>query len=134
MIKALIKFNKGLLRMPIHWRGWLLLLMAANMIIPFFYLGRAEAQAVLAAFFISAVLMVVITAASGFTRLLGLGHILWIPLLYFLWSRLDQHAGGDFYGLWLRAIILINGLSLVIDAVDVVRYFAGERMETVQGL
>ncbi|MFQ5757910.1 MAG: hypothetical protein ACE5H7_17695, partial [Acidiferrobacterales bacterium] len=62
----------------------------------------------------------------------GLGHILWIPLLYFLWMRLEQNPADDFFGLWIRVVMVLNALSLVIDVVDVVRYIAGDRAETVR--
>ena len=68
---------------------WLLLLVVANMAVPLFFLGQLEAQVVLATFLASVVLMTTLTAVSGFTRLLGLGHVFWILLLWFLWTRLD---------------------------------------------
>ena len=83
-MRAFIKFNKGLMNMPILVRLWLMLLMAVNLAIPFFYLNRLEAQVVVITFLASAMLMTMLTASSGFNRLLGLGHILWIPLLIFL--------------------------------------------------
>ena len=78
--------------------------------------------------------MTVLTALSGFSRLLGLGHIFWIPLLYFLWTRLDQIPADEFFGIWIRVLMTLNAVSLIIDAVDVGRYIAGERAETVKGL
>ncbi|MFQ5757015.1 MAG: hypothetical protein ACE5H7_13130, partial [Acidiferrobacterales bacterium] len=87
-MRAIIKFNKGVMKMPMHWQIWLMLLVLANMIVPLFFLGRREAQVVIGVFIASAVMQVVLTSVTGFTRLLGLGHILWIPLLYFLWMRL----------------------------------------------
>jgi len=65
---------------------------------------------------------------------LGLGHIFWIPLLYFLGTHLDQIPPDDGFGVWVRALMVINATSLVIDAVDVLRYLAGERMEIVKDL
>jgi len=41
---AFIKFNKGLMKMPIHWQLWLALLVVANGVIPLFFLNRLEAQ------------------------------------------------------------------------------------------
>ena len=76
--------------MPIHWQLWLMLLLIANMIIPLFFLNRLEGQVVVGVFLASVILTTVLTGLSGFGRLLGLGHILWIPLLYFLWARLGQ--------------------------------------------
>ncbi len=134
---AFLRFNSGMMNMmkrstPV--RLWLLLLVTANMVIPLFLLGRLEAQLVLATFLASIVFMTALTAISGFTRLLGLGHMFWIPLLWFLWTRFDGTPSDTFFGLWLRVLITLNALSLVIDAADVIRYIAGEREETVKGL
>ncbi len=59
------------------------------------------------------------------------GHLLWIPLLYFLWTRLDAIPANDAFGIWTRALMALNALSLVIDGIDVARYVAGDRAETM---
>ena len=133
-MRAFIKFNKGIMKMPIQWQLWLMLLMVVNMVVPLFYLNRLEAQVIFSVILASTMLMTILTASSGFTRLLGLGHILWFPLLYFLWIRLDQIPASDFFGIWIRVLMILNTISLVIDAMDVTRYIAGEREETVKGL
>ena len=129
---AFITFNNGLFKMPLYWQVWLALLVMVNAIIPLFFLYRIEAWMVLAAFFANTLIMTTLTAFSGFTRLLGLGHIFWVPLLYFLWTRLSQIPATDFFGIWIPALMVLNAESLVIDAVDVFRYIAGDREETVQ--
>ncbi len=53
---------------------------AVNAVAPRFFLQHIEAQMVLGAMFIGATLMSLLTARFGFTRILGLGHILRIPL------------------------------------------------------
>ncbi len=131
---AFIKFNKGMMKIPIHWRLWLALLVIVNFVIPLFFLNRLEAQVVAGTLIASVILMTGLTALSGFTRLLGLGHIFWIPLLYFLWMRLEQNPADDFFGLWLRVLMILNAASLIIDVVDVGRYIAGDRSETVEAL
>lgn len=133
-MRAFIKFNKGVMKMPVQWQLWLLLLVCVNLIIPLFFIDRLEALLVAGAFFGSVLLMTILTAVSGFTRLLGLGHILWLPLLYFLWTRLDQIPGDNLFGIWVRTLMMLNAVSLVIDAADVIRYLAGDRAETVKGL
>ncbi len=133
-MRAFIKFNKGLLKQPFHVQLWLVLLVAVNLVIPLFYLGRIEARVVALTFLIAAVLMTVLTALSGFSRLLGLGHFVWFPLLYFLWTGLEQIPADDFFGIWVRVLMIVNAISLVIDVVDVIRYIAGDREETVEGL
>ncbi|MFQ5935602.1 MAG: hypothetical protein ACE5LB_04260, partial [Acidiferrobacterales bacterium] len=105
--------------MPAGVRLWLAVLVIANLIVPLLYIGRLEAQVVLIVTFASFALMVLITGVTGFTRLLGLGHILWIPLLYFLWTRLASIPADDFYGLWIRGVMVVNAISLVINTIDV---------------
>ncbi len=133
-MNAFIKFNKGIMNQSLPVKLWVGLLVIFNMIIPLFFLDRLEAQVVLAAIMASMALMTLITATTGFSRLMGLGHIFWIPLLYFMWTHLDQIPSDDLFGIWVRALMVINATSLVIDAVDVFRYLAGERMEIVKGL
>ena len=131
---AFIKFNKGILKLPLQWQLWLTVLVAANLVVPFFYLQRLEAQVVLGTILASMTLMTFLTSRFGFTRILGLGHIFWVPMLAFLLVRLGNVPAGNVYGIWIRALIVLNSVSLVIDAVDVVRYLVGDRAETVAGL
>lgn len=134
MIKGIVKFNRAVFQLPIPWRVWLMLLMAVNMIVPFFFLDRIEARVVLITMIVSATLMMAMTGKFGFTRILGLGHVLWIPLLLYLWTTLGEHPADEPFGLWIRLVMVLNSLSLVIDTVDVMRYIRGDRAETVQGL
>ena len=131
-MNAFVKFNKGIMKMPLRWQPWLMLLVTVNFLTPLFFITHLEAQIVLLTFVAGTMLMTFITSISGFTRLLGLGHILWVPLLYFLWSRLSENPANEFFGIWIRVLMILNALSLIIDVIDVVRYTAGEREETVQ--
>ena len=133
-MQGFIKFNKGVLRMSWPVKIWLLLLVAANAVAPLFFLQRVEAQAVFAAMMIGATLMSLLTARFGFTRILGLGHILWIPLVDWLAFRLGQIPADDAFGLWVRGVMFVNAVSLVIDTADVVRFATGDRKELVAGL
>ena len=126
---AFIKFNKGVLKMPIYLQLWLMLLVIANLVVPLFFLNHLESQIVLATMLASMILMILLTSLFGFTRLLGLGHVLWIPLLYFLWIRLGQIPANDLFGIWMRVLMALNAASLAIDTVDVIRYIAGDREE-----
>lgn len=130
-MNAFIKFNRGILQLPILVRVWLMLLMSVNLLAPIIYIQRSEARIVLLAFLASFLLMVLITGASGFTRLLGLGHVLWVPLLFFLFSRLDSISVGGSYSAWMRSVIALNSISLVFDLVDIVKFARGERSEIV---
>jgi hypothetical protein len=126
-MSAFIEFNKGIMKMPFPWRLWLMLLVAVNLVVPLFFLDRREAQFVLGALLVSMALMVILTAKFGFTRILGLGHILWLPLILFLWLRLSHITADGFFGLWIRAVLILNTASLELDTVDVTRYIRGDK-------
>ena len=129
-MNAFLKLNKSMMRMPLGRRLWLGFLITLN-VVPSAYLGRPEAQLTIAAVILSFMLMTILTHFNGFTRLLGLGHIFWIPLLLILWTRLPDIPADGFYGIWIRVLMAANAVSLAIDAVDVVRFLAGDRAETI---
>ena len=89
-MNALVRFHRGMLKLPIGVKLWLLLLMAGNLFVPLFYLDHLEAKVVVATFVVSFLLMVLITALTGITRLLGAGHVPWLPMIYFLWLQLGD--------------------------------------------
>ncbi len=72
-------------------------------------------------------IMTVIFSVKGFVRLLGIGHIAWLPLVPWLWTRLDDAPADSIFGYWLMAVIVLNSLSVIIDTIDVLRYVKGER-------
>ena len=133
-MKSFIRLNLGLIRSPLRVRLWLMLLLAANLVAPLFFLDSTEAQVVLLAFVASFGVMTLLTGLTGFTRLLGMSHVFWIPMIIWFWTRLDQIPSDDAFGVWIRVLIAVNMISLLIDAVDVVRYLAGDREETVKNL
>jgi hypothetical protein len=124
-------FFRGVNAMPLGWRAWLGLLVALNFAVPLAFIARPEAQATLAAMAASMVFMLWLIRLRGYTRLIGLGHIFWVPLIVLLWTRFDEAPALDVFGLWMRAVVAVNVLSLVIDAVDVTRYVRGERASLV---
>ena len=134
LVHAFVRYHRGLGRMPIRWKPWLLSLLLANMIVPLFYLTRTEAQVVLSTALLGGAMFVLLTSISGFTRLLGLAHLVWIPLVWWLFTRLEQVPENSVYGIWLRVVMVLNSLSLVLDATNVYRYVRGERQEMVAGL
>jgi hypothetical protein len=133
-MRGFITFMKGVLRSPLAIQLWLLLMAAANGVVPLFYLDRLEARVVLGTFLIAATLMFALTARFGFTRILGLAHAPWLVLLPYLLTRLGDVPAGDLFGVWLRGVIVVNGISLLFDAADMIRYARGERTPIVDGL
>jgi len=131
---SFLRFNQGLLGLPLPVRLWVGLLIAANIIAPLFFLGHVEALVTLAAGLVGMALMSALTGRFGFSRIVGLGHIAWLPLLAFLGGSLGEAPATTGFGLWLRSVIVLDVISLGLDAVDAVRFVRGDRAETVAGL
>jgi len=127
MLNDAKKFMIKMFQIPVAWRIWLLALMAANMVAPLFFLNRIEAQATFVAINIGFFTGVFIYKQQGFTRLLGLMHWPWIFLLPFLWGKLSVVSAGEPFGIWIRAVLVLNSLSLILDVIDVIKYAAGDR-------
>ena len=126
-MKAMFGFMKTLMLMPKPWVAWLSLLVAGNMLVPLYFIQTLEAKVVLAAMICGMMVMTAVFGAKGFVRLLGVGHIAWVPMIPWLIIRLDKTSFESLFGYWLAVIIVLNGLSLIIDGIDVLRYIRGER-------
>ena len=123
----MIGFMKSILKMPLPWRVWVLLLVTANLIVPLFHIQTLEAQLTIAAMVAGAITQSYIHSKLGFVKLLGLGHIFWIPLVIWLGFRLNAIGQDSSFGIWLALLVLVDTLSLAIDGIDVRRFIAGER-------
>lgn len=130
-MNVMMNFFKTMLQMPKLWVTWVGLLMAVNMLMPLLFIATPEAKVVLGTMMASAGLMMFIFSKKGFVRLLGLGHILWIPLIFWLFGRMNFEIPLNGFRQWILAVIALNGLSLLIDTVDVIRYLKGERAPTL---
>jgi hypothetical protein len=131
MLKLFIEFNKSILAMEKPWQLWMVFLVSANMVLPWFFLGRPEALMTLVAAMIGVTIMIALYARYGFVRLLGLGHFPWLCTVPWLCLRLSQTTeSGPFY-YWLLTVIVLDSVSLIIDTVDVIRYWMGDRQPTV---
>ena len=107
--------------------AWIALLMAANMAVPLLFIRTLEAQVVLVATIAGAMTQLAIFKKLGFVRLLGVGHIYWVPMIPWLWTRLPTATSYGNFQYWLTAVIVLDGVSLIIDAIDTYRYIRGER-------
>jgi hypothetical protein len=131
---GVIRFHQGLFRMPLHLQLWVGMLVGANIISPLFFLEHLEARLALAAGLTGLALMSGLTGRFGFSRIVGVGHIAWLPLIAFLAVSASQVPASTPFGFWLRAVIALDVISLAFDAVDAIRFLRGDRAETVSGL
>lgn len=103
----------------------------------FFFLPYAEAIWALASYAaIGPIVTFIITKQRGLTRLSGLIHVPWLVFTIYLGLRLysevlgpaiTAEAGESFYAIWLHAVFWSTLLCVVLDIVDVTRWFSGER-------
>jgi hypothetical protein len=127
LMKTMIRFLSTMMLMPKPWLTWLGLLVFINTLIPIYFINTLEAKVVLIATICSITIMTAVFSAKGFVRLLGIGHIAWVPMIPWLFTRLEKISFDNHFGYWLLAIIIMNSLALIIDAIDVTRYIRGER-------
>ena len=95
----------------------------------FLYWETPEAKVVLACLPVAMTIMAALTAKFGFSRILGVGHFVWFPLIAWIVMRLPHPDPG--VDLWLRIVVGLNAISLAIDVVDLRRWLRGERDEVV---
>lgn len=115
------------------WVGiWLNILMLGAFIAPLFLLIWRESRwigaATLLAGIASAIGVSMMYDAGGYTKLLGMPHILfYTPLVYVLWRKIQQGV----LPVWPQRIVwvvLITVLiSLAFDYTDALRYLLGNR-------
>lgn len=118
-------------RFPVGWRIWFQILLGVNLVAPLFFLEHPEAWAVLAGYVLSAGVIVPLHRCRGWVRLLGTGHFPWLVILPWIGLRMTVTEPSGAFGAWLVAVLVVDGICLAIDAVDVVRYLAGERRPVV---
>ena len=109
------------MRQPIWVVVWVFVLMVVNIASVGFWSEQA-ARLIFITFMISAILMMALYSRLGFEKVLGLGHILWIPLLGYVFLQLPITSGT--FRSYLIVLSLCNGISLVFDIVDVWNYYA----------
>lgn len=107
-------------------RFWLAWLGVVNTVCIFF-LAEPFAQAVVFVWVYNLLFMNSLYIVNGYNRFLGLPHVIcWTPLLV-LTIEAIRTTDIATYKIWLWTLLITNGVSLVIDYVDVYRYLSGDR-------
>jgi hypothetical protein len=106
------------------WGAWLIAVNAACLL----FITHIEAQVALGAVGMAVLAQALIYQRKGFIRLLGVTHVLWVPMLAWMALRLDTLPEGETaFHVWLITLIATNAVSLAIDAWDATRFVLGER-------
>lgn len=114
---------------PLGWKLWLIWLMSLNTA-AFFFWSRLEGKVTALVWLANGTTMMAMYWIFGYTRILGLSHIIWwTPLLIWLLPRVRAQGFQGAFGVWLGLVLISDFASLVIDYIDVVRFFLGETGE-----
>jgi len=120
---------------PAWLRAWLMVMVVTHFAAVLFILKREDGRfgvrpepiAMLVSFVAAALFMDWIYGQVGYVRLLGAAHLVfWTPAWIFVASRAQQIGRTSVFGWYVHAYLLIAGISLVIDAVDVIRWALGD--------
>ncbi|MEQ8211807.1 MAG: hypothetical protein RH917_18565 [Lacipirellulaceae bacterium] len=125
-MKTLEMLGIVLLRFRPIPRAWAAVLIAINAC-ALLFINTSYGQANLVALGAAILVMSILHARLGFVRLLGIGHVFWIPMLLWFAANLPDRATQPWLYAWVVTLMACNCVSLVIDTIDVVRYARGER-------
>jgi hypothetical protein len=106
------------------WGAWLVAVNAACLL----FIQHIEAQVTLGAVGVAVLAQALIYQRKRFIRLLGVTHVLWVPMLTWIALRLDTLPKEETaFHVWLITLIATNAVSLAIDTWDATRFILGER-------
>jgi hypothetical protein len=114
-------FFRDLFRGPPWVTVWVFVLMLVNVASVAFW-NEPLARTILLAFMLSAMMMMALYSWFGFVKILGLGHVLWIPLLILVLARIPEARDG--FRTYLIVLCVFNAISLAFDMRDIWRYFS----------
>lgn len=124
MVAAREAYLAGLPQWVHAWIAWMTFTFVSSI---WFAIPHREARVVLVVSILTALGADFVGWFFGFSRLWGIVHlVLWIPLILYLVPRTPSlKAERSAFAIWLHVLIVTMGVSLIFDAIDVVRYLAG---------
>ncbi|MCH8846458.1 MAG: hypothetical protein IIC11_06960 [Proteobacteria bacterium] len=114
------RFFTELMQQPIWISLWVVFLMIINVASILFW-NEPLAKVIFVTFMLSAIFMMGLYSRFGFEKILGMGHVLWIPLLVYV--LMEVQAANDAFKIYLIILSVTFVVSLVFDIVDVWKYF-----------
>ncbi len=120
---------------PFWLQAWVMTMVLVHMVGLLFVVAREQQRwrlrleplAILVSFLVAAVIMSWMYERVGYVRLLGLAHLLaWTPVYVWIFLRRQRFSWATAYGKYTHLYLLVAGISLVVDAVDGIRYLAGD--------
>lgn len=118
------RFFIELMQQPVWIPFWLFILVVVNVASVGFW-NEPLAKVIFVIFMLSAMLMMGLYSRFGFKKILGMGHILWIPLLVYVLMEIPNTR--DTFKSYLIILSISIAISLAFDIVDVWKYFTSRK-------
>jgi hypothetical protein len=126
---------EAILTEPFWLQAWVMLLVIAQLGAVLFVVGkdngnwflRKECLAIIPGFIVAAIVMDWMYGQYGYVRLLGLAHLVaWSGPFVWIFLRRKLIGIESVYGKYILFYLVVSGTSLLIDAVDVIRFMVGD--------
>lgn len=130
------RFYQDVLTRSPEWKLiWLQILGGTLSLSILFGLVRHEARAIVFGILMGLAMTLVVYSQFGFTRILGVGQILfWTPTLFYMASlQGTATVSRTWFGRWLWLAIAALAVALVLSYSDLIQYMLGDRL-VIQGL
>lgn len=119
--------NDHIMQQPAWLVAWVGLLVLISLLAIPFSIKDSRPRWIILAFVAAAVLMNVLYEKFGYTRILGLGHIVfWTPAWIYIWRNRKKNPAAIWTNRYLISWLIIAGISLIVDYADVIRYLLGD--------
>lgn len=115
-----LHFFTELFKRPAYEIIWVFYMMVINLAAIYFW-DELLAKVIVVVFILSSMLMMGLFSKYGFTKILGFGHVLWLPLAVYIAVLLPGAEG--LFLTYLIVLLATISISLVIDIYDVWSYF-----------
>lgn len=105
------------------WVFWMMILNTLSIV----FVKHMGGRVTLACWIGNVILMSVLFDTFGYTRLLGISHVVfWTPLVIYLVRSWPSIKDQGIYTRWVLMLLVTNCASLVIDYIDVIRWAIGD--------
>ena len=118
------RFFIELMQQPAWIPIWVLFLVVINVASVAFW-DEPLAKAIFMTFMFSAILILGLYSIFGFAKIMGMGHVPWLPLLVYVLTEIP--TAKNTFKSYLVILATSIAISLVFDIVDVWKYFMSGR-------
>ncbi len=122
-----MSFEEHIAAGPLWVQIWVGIMTVVNLSAIVFVWKDVRPRWVLAALLPNAIFMQYLFSVFGYTRILGLSHVIfWTPLLIYLYRSRRPDDRQSWTGRYLYTVMIVNGISLLFDYSDVIRHLLGD--------